>query len=435
MDYRETLAFLYSSLPMFHRVGAAAYKGNLDNTIEICRTLGDPQHNFKSIHIAGTNGKGSVSHMLASVLQQCGYKTGLFTSPHLKDYRERIKVNGEMITESEVADFVSKYKRIFTTVKPSFFEWTAALAFYYFAKEKVDYAVIETGLGGRLDSTNVIIPEICVITNISKDHADLLGHTIEKIAAEKAGIIKTKVPLVIGETQEEIKNVFTHYAGCAQSHIYLADQCYRMTGKNDAEKGYVQYLIQNLSITDSLHEHEIIEISSALSGNYQVKNIITVLKTIDILGTSANHLNPLFVCEGIKNTVKNTGLQGRWQILGEQPLIICDTGHNEAGFREITQQIKQTPCERIHMVIGFVKDKNIDGMLKLLPLEADYYFCKAAVPRAMEVNEIMRMAEKAGLHGKPYNSVSLALSAAKTMAGINDLIFVGGSTFVVAEVL
>lgn len=405
MTYQQTLDYLFSQLPMFQRIGASAYKVDLSNTIELCNLLGNPQHHFKSVHIAGTNGKGSTSHMLASILQEAGYTVGLYTSPHLIDFRERIKINGEMISEQEVVDFVTKYKKDFEKINLSFFEWTVGLAFDYFSNQKVDIAVVETGLGGRLDSTNVIIPEISIITNIGKDHMQFLGDTLEKIALEKAGIIKKNVPIIIGETQPEIKHVFVSKAKDLGSAIYFADQ-----------------IIQQ-------------GLESDLKGSYQKKNIKTVLASVHELKKLEFAISDEQIKSGLLHVVRNTGLMGRWQTLGLDPKIICDTGHNEAGIREVISQLESLTYNKLHFVLGAVNDKEIDSVLELLPKNAVYYFCQAKIPRALDVNELKNKAKSYRLNGNAYSSVKNAYEEAKKTANKHDLIFIGGSTFVVAEVL
>lgn len=405
MNYPETLDYLFSQLPMYQRVGNAAYKANLDNTYRLSEILNHPEKQFKSVHIAGTNGKGSTSHMLAAVLQEAGYKVGLYTSPHLKDFRERIKINGEMISENDVIDFVKKYKHEFEKIQLSFFEWTVGLAFHYFAKQKVDIAIVETGLGGRLDSTNVITPEVAVITNISMDHTQFLGDTLAKIAAEKAGIIKSTIPIVIGETQAEIKPVFIEKAKQLNAPIQFADE------------GLIQ------------------EYESDLKGAYQQQNKKTVLATIQILQQLGWKIAENHIKQGLLNVVKNTGLMGRWQVLSKQPFTVCDTGHNEAGIKLILAQINQQSFEKLHFVLGVVNDKDIANILQLLPKNATYYFCQAKIPRALEVSVLAEKATAVGLSGTTFPSVEAAYQAAQKNATAQDMIFIGGSTFVVAEVV
>jgi dihydrofolate synthase/folylpolyglutamate synthase len=431
MNYQQTLDYLFSQLPMFQRIGTAAYKANLDNTIAICRLLDNPENKFKSVHVAGTNGKGSTSHILASILQSAGLKVGLYTSPHLKDFRERIKINGEMISQQAVVDFVEKYKSDFEKIQPSFFEMTVGLAFDYFANEKVDIAVVEVGLGGRLDSTNVITPELSIITNISFDHTALLGNTLQKIAIEKAGIIKPNVPVVIGESQDETKNVFIEKAKQQDTSIVFADKQYKAVNISykKEEKLFLSMDIEKKSDSSSIN------IDSELLGFYQQKNIPTVLTAIDILNSKGFNLSETVIRAGIKNIIKNTGLLGRWQILSEGPLVIADTGHNEAGIKEVLNQIAKTPHNQLHFVLGMVNDKDISTILTLLPKTAIYYFCKANIPRALAADELALQAKNAGLNGNIYNSIAEALKSAKNIVNIDDLVFVGGSTFTVAEVV
>ncbi len=429
--YQQVLDYLYSQLPMFQRTGAAAYKDNLDNTIRLDEMFGHPHRTFKTIHVAGTNGKGSVSHMLASVLQEAGYKTGLYTSPHLKDFRERIRVNGEMISEEAVVEFTELFQQRneIEKMEPSFFEITVSMAFDYFRSMKVDVAVIEVGLGGRLDSTNIITPEISVITNISFDHMALLGDTLPKIAAEKAGIIKKDVPVVVGETTSETSFVFEQFAKKVQTHLAFADKEYR-----------ADYSMQTIDGKQSLNVHKngqlfYPELKLDLLGIYQRHNVPTVLKAIDILNEKDWKLSENIIRRGLLNTIYNTGLLGRWQIIGNNPLTICDTGHNPAGIKFVVEQINQTAWKQLHMIIGMVNDKDQDEVLSLLPENAHYYFTKASIPRAAEPEALSAKAERFGLKGDCYPTVRQALSAALASAGKNDLVFVGGSTFVVAEIL
>ncbi|MDD5569730.1 MAG: bifunctional folylpolyglutamate synthase/dihydrofolate synthase [Bacteroidales bacterium] len=428
MNYSQTLQYLYEKFPMFHRVGINAYKTDLNNTIDICNFFGNPQDNFKSVHTAGTNGKGSVSHFLASVLQEAGVKTGLFTSPHLKDFRERIKINGKEIPEKYAIDFIEKNKTEFEKIKPSFFEMTFGLASKYFNDEKVDVAVIETGLGGRLDSTNIITPVLSVITNISIDHTNLLGTTIERIAMEKAGIIKPSVPVVIGETQEEIEDIFTNKAESQNSPIFFADEEFEI--KN------LSYKNQKL-VMDVLKDEELIfnSLQSELLGFYQAKNIVTALKAIDILNENGLNISGNNINSGISGVIKNTGLLGRWQMISEKPLTICDVAHNADGIREVVKQIEQTTYNKLHMVFGMVDDKETENIMNLLPNEATYYFCKANIPRALNERELLFKAKEIGLKGLSYSTVKLALERARQNAAPDDLIFICGSSFVVAEVV
>jgi dihydrofolate synthase/folylpolyglutamate synthase len=405
MTYEQTLDYLFSQLPMFQRVGQAAYKADLNNTIELCAILNHPENSFKSVHIAGTNGKGSTSHMLASILQEAGYKVGLYTSPHLKDFRERIRINGEMIPQQEVIDFVTQYQSSFENIGLSFFEWTVGLAFDYFRKEKVDVAILETGMGGRLDSTNVVTPLLSIITNIGFDHQQFLGDTLEKIAGEKAGIIKPNIPVVIGETKPETREVFTKTAQQKNAPIYFADQL----------------------ITPPLPECE-------LKGSYQQKNIKTVLQSIKLLQAQFT-ISEENITNGLKKAIQNTHLQGRWQTISTQPKIIIDVAHNESGIRELLHQLKQENYKQLNIVFGAVNDKDITKILNILPKEAHYFFCQAQIPRALDKNKLFELATAAGLTGTINNSVEEALIKAKEKSSDNDLILVFGSIFVVAEIL
>jgi dihydrofolate synthase/folylpolyglutamate synthase len=431
MNYQQTLDYLFSRLPMFHRIGAAAYKADLSNTIKLCELLGNPEKKFRSIHIAGTNGKGSTSHFLASVLQEAGYKTGLFTSPHLKDFRERVKINGQMIEKKAVRDFVQQHKAEFDSIQPSFFEWTFALAAWYFAKEKVDIAIIETGLGGRLDSTNVISPLVSVITNIGLDHTQFLGTTLEAIAVEKAGIIKPGIPVVIGETQPETSPVFDKTCREQNSEIAYADQQILLketafTQQNPLMLGATFYAPQNALYYNLL---------SPLSGKYQLKNLATVLNTLEVIQRMGFNIGESCIENGILNVVKNTGLMGRWQTIKRRPLTIADIGHNPDGIREVLEQLAITPHNKLHFVLGVVNDKDVKGMLSKLPKNAVYYFCKANIPRGLDASELAKLAVSIGLEGKVFESVKEALSAAQQSANTDDLVLVGGSAFVVAEVV
>ncbi|MGO4877313.1 folylpolyglutamate synthase/dihydrofolate synthase family protein [Pedobacter psychrotolerans] len=429
MNYQQTLDFLYSKLPMFTRVGASAFKKDLTNTILLCEAIDHPQRKFKSIHVAGTNGKGSTSHMLAAVLQAQGYKTGLYTSPHLKDFRERIRINGKMMPKQDVIDFVSAQRTLMEDIQPSFFEVTVAMAFDHFAKNKVDIAVIEVGLGGRLDSTNIISPEISVITNISMDHMNMLGNTIEEIAGEKAGIIKANTPVIIGETQDKSSAVFIAKATEANAPIVFADEILKAV---DFE------LKDNLLSLSILREDKIQykNLQSDLTGFYQQKNILTVLEALHVLEKETEFkIAEKSIYKGLKNVKKYTGLQGRWQTLQTSPLVICDTGHNEAGIAEVMKNIHQTPYEKLHIVFGMVKDKDISKVLSILPLQATYYFCMPDLERGLPEAELAEQASAYHLVGKTYTSVLAAKEAALKNATVNDLIYIGGSTFVVAEAI
>ncbi len=426
--YQETLDYLYSQLPMFTRIGSAAYKNDLDNTIALCKALDNPERKFKTIHIAGTNGKGSCSHMLASILQEAGYKTGLYTSPHLKDFRERIKINGEMISQEKVITFVAEHKTLFETVNPSFFEMTVALCFDYFAEEKVDIAIIETGLGGRLDSTNIIKPLLSIISNIGLDHTDLLGDTLPKIASEKAGIIKPKTPVIIGEYQPETFPVFMEKARVEESPIFLSNQKVNIL--------YFKSSLIHAAFDVQFQFGELWKnVFCDMNGIYQQKNIGTVLSALEPIRHAGFTISERDTREGLLHVKKNTGLMGRWQILNTQPLTICDTGHNEHGIAYIVKQIADQKYTKLHMVIGMVKDKDIDKILALLPKKAIYYFTKANLPRAIDEKELQSKAITFGLQGKTYATVIEARDAAKLAAQKDDMIFIGGSTFVVGEAI
>ncbi|RLD37052.1 MAG: bifunctional folylpolyglutamate synthase/dihydrofolate synthase [Bacteroidetes bacterium] len=419
MNYEETLEFLYSQLPLFQRIGAAAYKANLDNTYALMEVLNQPQKKFKSVHIAGTNGKGSTAHMLASIYQEAGYKTGLYTSPHLKDFRERIRLNGEMVSKEFVIDFVGKYANDFKTISPSFFELTMAMAFQYFAEEKVDIVILETGLGGRLDSTNIVNPELSIITNIGKDHMRFLGDTLPEIAVEKAGIIKPNIPVLIGEKQTEIQAVFEEKAKELFAPLSYAEDLVGLE-TDDSDNYSVSYSKKELFK----------DLNFPLYGNYQIKNLKTAIAAAMLL-----ELSLYAIKSGIENVLLNTHFAGRWQILSQNPLTICDTAHNEDGLRYVVEQLEQTPHKTLHFVLGVVNDKEIGDILKLFPKKAIYYFCKADIPRGLEVEILQEKAEEIGLEGKAYSSVKEALKAAQKAAADEDLVFVGGSTFTVAEVV
>ncbi|MCB0452498.1 MAG: bifunctional folylpolyglutamate synthase/dihydrofolate synthase [Aequorivita sp.] len=405
MNYTETINWLFEQLPMYQRVGKAAYKADLSATLNLAEYLKNPENNFKSVHVAGTNGKGSTSHMLASVFQEAGYKTGLYTSPHLKDFRERIKINGEMIPKQCVLEFVENHKPYFEKNKLSFFEMTVGLAFDYFRKEKVDIAIVEVGMGGRLDSTNIITPEVSVITNIGLDHTQFLGDTLEKVASEKAGIIKDRVPVVIGEMLPETKPVFEEIASERNAEILFAEA------------------IDSSNLT------------SDLKGLYQQKNIKTVLATLRILQKRGWNISEENIQKGLLNTIKNTGLMGRWQVLGENPKVICDTGHNREGLQLVMEQLSKESFKKLHIVLGVVSDKDLASVLPLFPKDAVYYFCKPNIPRGLDASLLLSQASGFGLVGEDYISIKNAYLAAIKAASAKDLIFVGGSTFVVAEVL
>ena len=428
MNYSETLNWMFNKLPMYQRIGASAYKADLNTTINIINYLDNPQDSFKSIHIAGTNGKGSTSHSLASVFQEAGYKTGLYTSPHLRDFRERIRINGEMIPENEVVDFIGKHKDKLEELELSFFEMTVAMAFDYFRKEKVDIAIIEVGMGGRLDSTNVIKPELCVITNISLDHVKFLGENEEQIAAEKAGIIKPEIPVVIGETQEGSKDVFIKTAKEKNCPIFFADKIMDCRKDSTYSLDYQQFDIYKNN------ESYLKELKYPLLGNYQKKNLATVICALDILRDSFK-IEEKHIIDGLVNVIKNTSLMGRWQVINKNPLAIADTGHNVAGINEVNRQLAETKYNKLHFVLSVVNDKDIDGILQLLPKEAEYYFCKADIPRGLSADILFEKATNSGLKGKVYESVRNAYSSALANAQEGDLVFVGGSNFTVAEVV
>jgi dihydrofolate synthase/folylpolyglutamate synthase len=420
---------LFSQLPAYHRIGKAAYKNDLKNTISLDNYFSNPHLKYRTIHIAGTNGKGSVSHMIASILQEAGYKTGLYTSPHLKDFRERIKVNGEMITENDVVAFVRKHRTIIEVIKPSFFEMTVAMAFNYFAECHVDVAVIEVGLGGRLDSTNILNPVLSVITNIGHDHMDLLGDTIEKIAIEKSGIIKRKIPVVISESQPETEEVFVKKAKESESPVSFADKFFSCNLiKTDTIPGERLYLMTELASNRKY------EGSIPLGGDYQSKNLQAVFAAFDNL-KELFCISEMDIADGIRNVVRNTGLYGRWQILSTIPLTICDTAHNLEGLEYVLDQIKRIPKSALHIVLGFVNDKDLGSVLPLFPADALYYFTKASVPRAINEVYLKSVAENWGLNGMSFPDVKTALLSARKNAKNSDMIFIGGSTFVVAEVV
>lgn len=423
-NYDQAIAYLYNSLPVFHHIGGAAYKPGLENTIKLLDGLGSPQWRFKSIHIAGTNGKGSVSNMLAAIFQSAGYKTGLYTSPHLVDFGERIRVNGEKIDQNYVVDFIENKQQALESIQPSFFEATMAMAFQYFADSEVDIAIIEVGLGGRLDSTNIIQPLLSVITNISFDHTGFLGDTLEKIAAEKAGIIKQNTPVIIGEFTTETKAVFEAKANEMSAPIYYADQDLQSEG---LENGFLKAVYHNKTIL------------IGLTGEYQLKNLATVLRTIELY----NRLNfegkidisQEAILYGLQNIIELTGLMGRWQVLSHSPKIIADTGHNQAGVQKVISQIMTEKFDKLHIVIGFANDKDIVPILALFPTEAIYYFTQANIDRALAAKELAKKALHFKLTGKSFSKVSDAIRAAKHNAVPDDLIFIGGSNFIVGEAL
>ncbi|RIJ41536.1 bifunctional folylpolyglutamate synthase/dihydrofolate synthase [Pontibacter oryzae] len=428
MTYQACLDYLYQQLPMYQRIGNAAFKKSLDNIIALCDALGQPQHKFKSIHVAGTNGKGSSSHMLAAVLQEAGYKTGLYTSPHLKSFTERVRINGEELPQAYLVDFVKQHQGLFESIKPSFFEMTVALAFQYFAEEQVDVAVIEVGLGGRLDSTNIITPELSLITNISFDHQSMLGDTLGAIAAEKAGIIKPNVPVVVSMRQPEAEEVFVAKARETGSDLYFAPDYFSL----DPTESSLEKQVYNVYKQGQLY---LSELELDLTGIYQKYNLPGVLQAVQVLQEQKEY----FISEdamrrGLANTKRNTGLKGRWQVLSHNPLTICDTGHNEDGIKQILQGLASLDPKQVHMVFGAVNDKDVSKILRLLPQSYTYYFCQAEIPRALPVEDLVKQAKEVGLTGAAYASVASAILGAKANAASDEVIFIGGSTFVVAEI-
>jgi len=427
MDYAATLNYLFQQLPMFSRIGAAAIKEGLTNTIELCHALGNPQQKFKTIHVAGTNGKGSTSHMIAAVLQQAGYKTGLYTSPHLKDFRERIRINGTMCSEDFVVDFVERHKPLIESIQPSFFEITVAMAFEYFAEQQVNVAVIEVGLGGRLDSTNVIIPELSVITNIGLDHTHLLGDTLPKIAFEKAGIIKPGVPVVIGEALPETRSVFEDKAAAENAPIIFAEER-RFASEWAYNNHHLDITVADKK-TDSRKQYTL-----DLPGVYQTRNIITVLEALHQLQLQGWHITDEYIVKGLAHVKKTTGLHGRWEVIQQQPTIVLDVAHNADGIKQLAEQLELATYNTLRIVIGMVKDKDISAALALLPKYATYYFTKAQIPRALPETDLHIIAAGMGLQGQAFASVPEALNTARQHAHKDDLILVCGSVFVVAEV-
>jgi dihydrofolate synthase/folylpolyglutamate synthase len=405
MNYQDTVSWMFQQLPMYQNKGISAFKKDLTNTINLSNHLGQPEDRFKSIHVGGTNGKGSTSHMLASVLQEAGYKVGLYTSPHLKDFRERIRINGKVVSKQFVIGFIKRNKTFLEANSLSFFEMTVGMAFDYFAKQQIDIAVIEVGLGGRLDSTNIIMPELSIITNIGFDHMQMLGDTLQKISVEKAGIIKQNIPVVIGETHPETQNVFKSKAKSAHSKIYFADQ-----------------LIEDV-------------LESDLKGSYQKHNIKAIIQSVKVLRHSGFKISQSELKKGLLNVTTNTGLQGRWQVLGYGPKIICDTAHNKEGLTYIMQQLKTETFSKLHIVFGVVNDKDLSSIIPLLPKNATYYLCKPDVQRGLEAEALETIFKENQLIGNAYNSVNEAFNNAKSSANQDDLIYVGGSTFVVAEII
>jgi dihydrofolate synthase/folylpolyglutamate synthase len=425
MNYAQTLEYLFTQLPMFSRVGAAAYKPDLTNTIRLCEAIGNPQHQFKSIHVAGTNGKGSTSHMLASILQTAGYKTGLYTSPHLVDFRERIKIDGVYCSKEFVVEFTQKINPLIATIQPSFFEITVAMAFSYFAAQKVDIAVIEVGLGGRLDSTNIITPEVSIITNIGLDHTQFLGDTIAQIASEKAGIIKKDVPCIVSEYTEETKPVFD--AAAIHTSLAYGSELFTILDIKYAHD-YLGVQVLNKQ-TDGIQTYQL-----DLNGSYQAKNLQGVLGAVRILQTKGWKITNQHILDGLSHVKKNTGLYGRWQMIGTNPTTVVDVAHNVAGIQTLLAQIKLVNHQQLHIVFGMVKDKDIDSVLALLPTQATYYFTQAQIERAIDATELQQKARAHDLKGNTYQTVNAAIAAAQKQAQVTDLIVVCGSVFLVGEI-
>lgn len=424
MNYQETIDYLFNVTPLFQNIGKDAYKEGLDNTIILDNHFNNPHKKFRTIHIAGTNGKGSCSHTIAAILQSAGYKTGLYTSPHLIDFSERIKVNGEPVEKEFVIDFVKQNKDFFEPLHPSFFELTTAMAFLYFAEKKVDVAVIEVGLGGRLDCTNIITPDLSIITNISFDHTQFLGNTLKDIAKEKAGIIKEKKPVIIGEYTPETKTVFEDKAKSTNSDIIFAEDNKLINGYKQTENGLLLYKSDKIK-----------DLYGELNGLYQVKNTNTILNAVYKLIELGYNIDETNIKNGFRNVCHLTGLMGRWQKLEENPTIICDTGHNIGGMKYIVEQLSRMKYDKLHIIIGMVNDKDISGVISLLPKNAKYYFTQASVKRALPAEQVKEIANNHGLKGEAYSSVEKALTIAKNNAKENDLIFIGGSTFIVADLI
>lgn len=428
MNYAQTIEFLYQKLPMYHRIGAAAYRKDLTNIKTLCKLLGNPHLQFKSIHVAGTNGKGSTSHTLAAILQTAGYTTGLYTSPHLHDFRERVRINGKPISQKEIVRFVQLVMPSINEINPSFFEITTALAFWYFAQKKIDVAIIETGLGGRLDSTNIITPQLSIITNISLDHQNLLGDTLPEIATEKAGIIKPDVPIVIGETQPEIQHIFIQKANHIRAQIKFADALFQLTPIAQTVQSQTFQVRKNNQIY-------IPTLTTDLAGSYQKQNLTTVFAAIQQLERIGYLIDEKQIVKALKSVQKQTGLQGRWQTIAQNPTTIVDTAHNIAGITAILTQLNNQKYQQLHWVFGMVNDKDIQKILEILPKNAIYYFCAAQIPRALSPQDLQSQAKAHNLNGNCYQSVAQALAQAKKAATPHDFIMVGGSTFIVAEAL
>lgn len=431
MTYQQTLDYIFAKLPMYQRVGAAAYKADLDNTIALCAAIGNPHEKLRCIHVAGTNGKGSVSHIMASCLQSAGYRTGLYVSPHYKDFRERIKINGEYVSEHFVIAFIDKIKPVIERISPSFFEITVAMAFAYFEEEKVDFAVIETGLGGRLDSTNVITPLLSVITNISYDHVNLLGDTLAKIATEKAGIIKEKIPVIIGEKSNETETIFIEKAKNENANIVFAEDIFDIKNYQSTLQGC------HFDIFDKQDKTTRTNLQADISGPYQIKNLCTALAALKQLEQLIPNISSTInLSKGLRHIQSNTAFIGRWNIVQQAPLTILDSAHNEAGIQEVLQQLKTTVHQHLHWVYGTVNDKDINKILALLPTKnTTYYCCKPSIPRGLDEVTLQQSAESFGLVGESYPSVNEAFNTAKKNANPNDIVIVCGSIFVVAEVI
>lgn len=428
MTYQETIEYLFTRLPMFSRIGAAAIKKDLHNTIILCEALDNPHKKFKSVHVAGTNGKGSVSHMLAAILQTAGYKTGLYTSPHLHDFRERIKINGQMIPKEYVIDFTQRIQPLIEEIEPSFFEITVAMAFEYFAKKNVDIAIVEVGLGGRLDSTNIITPELSVITNIGWDHMNLLGDTLELIAAEKAGIIKPNIPVVIGEVIPESRNVFEQKAKTQNAELHYAQEEFSLLLNNYMNESLLVDIKEKAVYTTLHYELD-------LPGIYQTKNILTVLSAIRQLQKQNWKINEQHLLSALQQTKKINGLHGRWEVIHHNPTLVLDVGHNEDGMKQVAAQLEKSSYHQLHIIIGMVKDKDISSVLSLLPKNATYYFTKAHIPRALPESELQTKALAFDLKGETFADVNEAIRVALKKASPDDLILVCGSVFLVGEVI
>lgn len=427
MNYTQTLEYIFAQLPMFSRVGAPAYKAGLDNIISLCNAIGNPQQKLKCIHVGGTNGKGSTSHLLASILQEAGYKVGLYTSPHLFDFRERIMINGDYIPENDVVQFIESNKNLIENIAPSFFEITVAMAFEYFAKMQTDYCVIEVGMGGRLDSTNIITPLLSIITNISKDHTQFLGDTIAKIATEKAGIIKKNIPVIIGESHIESEPIFRNTASQLEAPIFFADKIWdviQIENQNPILNTYKMVNRQAMSIT---------KIETNLIGQYQQHNLKTAFQACTILQEQNIEISANHIYDGIANVKTNTQLKGRFDIISQNPLVICDVAHNVAGITEVLQQIQKLPHTALHIICGFVADKDLNEVLQLMPLQAQYYFTQAQIPRALDKIILNQKAQEVNLIGATFDNVNVALVAAKNNANANDIILVVGSFFLLGE--